>query len=183
MQPQAPLQFSSSLLPLLRSPPPRLSSRHSHASRASATPLLQSDAPPPHDHAMPPSRHATTPLPTRSPRHRSSPTIPPHLAHARLLEDRRPPSACWQKAHSHVVAVAEMIERGGVVLPRGRLSLGNALHDEREATSQLVFTRSPILTHSRRRRVEWLPCSSNEVMLHSPILANSPELRAIAALG
>ena len=84
----------------------------------------------------------------------------------------------------HVLAVEAHSDSNFVLLPRERLADGNCLHTLgcRSKPEQTVRTRSQIMANSTGLGLTYLPHLSNEVMVHSPILANSSEVRAIAML-
>jgi hypothetical protein len=87
----------------------------------------------------------------------------------------------------HVDEVENHVDRDFVLIHRDACSAANALfraapsEEEWDDQARTVSTRSPILQNSSRLELTFRPYASNEVLLRSPILANSLELRALAA--
>ena len=88
---------------------------------------------------------------------------------------------------SHVDAVDAHIDHEYVLLHRDACgptnSLFQAAPSEEEAEDKLrtIRTRSPILSNAHELDLSFRPYPSSEVLVHSPILANSAELRFLAS--
>ena len=89
----------------------------------------------------------------------------------------------------HVENVDEFVESGYVVLQRTRCGAANKLfsseHDADDdhdaARLGLVPTSSTILAHSTSLRSAFPPRPSREVLIYSPILAHSSEVRFLSS--
>ena len=89
----------------------------------------------------------------------------------------------------HVEAVDAYVEREYVVLTRARCGAANSLFsvsggdDEAgiEERSRMIKTSSRILANSSKLKFAFPPRPSYEVLIRSPILANSHEIRQLSA--
>ena len=106
---------------------------------------------------------------------------------AEMLSRLRTTSAAFDAVLSHVDAVDAHVEEGYVLLHREACGPTNALYtapvsvEEEEDKRRTVRTRSPILANAADLDLSFRPYPSAEVLVQSPILANSPELRALAS--
>lgn len=105
-----------------------------------------------------------------------------------LIQRAQRTQLAFEAVLSHVDRVGTHLDEGFVVLPRHACGAANSLYrvplsadDASEDRSHCVQTRSPILNHAPSNELSFRPYASNEVLLRSPILANSATLRTIAA--
>ena len=102
--------------------------------------------------------------------------------HARMEQT----AVAFDAVLQHVDAVSNLVGQDYVLIQRDRCSPGNAAfrvpsEDADEDRQRTLFTKSPILAHSRTLELSFRPHPSCEVLARSPILSNSPELRLLAA--
>lgn len=88
---------------------------------------------------------------------------------------------------SHVDAVDAKVSRDYVVLRREACGAANVLFHARPSTEEFedrqrtVYTRSPILQNSSQLALSFRPFPSRELLIHSPILSHSNDLKYLAA--
>ena len=89
-------------------------------------------------------------------------------------------SAAFDAVLAHVDVVDSLVEDDYVLLRRDRCAPGNVLYRGGDDDDRTVYTKSPILANARGLDLSFRPNPSREVLLRSPILSNSLELRLLA---
>ena len=95
-------------------------------------------------------------------------------------------SQAFDAVLQHVDAVDMHLERDYVVLHRDACGATNGLYrvpsaEEEEDRATTIRTRSPILSNAAELDMSFRPYPSCEVLMRSPILAHSVELRLLAS--
>lgn len=108
---------------------------------------------------------------------------PPSEMHVRLKRTQSAFDAVLQ----HVDAVDAHLDSDYVLLHRETCHPTNALYraplsvEEVDDNERVIRTRSPILSNAAELAMTFRPYPSAEVLVHSPILAHSEELRLLAS--